>query len=95
MSGRVFAMTAEDVQAAAPEHPPCFPDRIEWVSYLHDCHRHGERNVRRPFGKTGVFRPAFNFCGDCTPDHAHSKKRQGKCDPLKFRGIPVVVAACS
>lgn len=95
MSGSVLNMTKEDVLAAAPPHPPCFPDKAEWVSYLHDCHRFGEKNVSRPFGKTGEFRPAFNFCGDCTPEHASEKKRHNKCKPEALRTFPIKAFACN
>jgi hypothetical protein len=95
MTSSVIKMTPEDVQAAAPPHPPCFPDRTEWLSYLSDCHRFGEKHVSRPFGKTGLFRPAFNFCGDCTPEHARGKKLQGKCKPETFRGIQIKEVACN
>lgn len=90
-------MSKEDVRAAAPEvFPPCFPDRIEWVNYLYDCHRFGERVAHKPFHNSGEYRVAFSFCGDCTTSHATQKRLEGKCDPETFRKvIPIKGVACN
>lgn len=73
---------------AAPPTPECFPDRLQWSSYLLSAQQHAKASSK-PFNKHGVFRADWNFCTDCTLAHTTLMTRQGKCNPSQFRVIPI------
>jgi len=66
----------------APPTPPCFPARMQWVEYLHQCQQ-SKRDALRPFA-ADIYRPAFNFCRDCTRDHRAAMTAAGRCKPQVF-----------
>jgi hypothetical protein len=63
-------------------------DRGAWVDYLLECHQQGARQLagkkQSPFDAAGRFKPAFNFCRDCTFEHAHQMRALGRCNPKQF-----------
>lgn len=83
-------MKQSRISELAPPTPACFHDRLSWSSYLFDCQQ-GKRPSSRPFDG-GIFKPDFNFCGDCTQEHSRLMSRAGKCKPDQFKVIPIKVA---
>lgn len=81
-------MNLQDVLAAAPATPPCFPDRLQWAAYLLAA-MDVAKSSGRPFDPQGAFRPSFNFCADCTREQAQEMDAQDRCKPSMFRAIPV------
>lgn len=87
-------MTRDEVRSAAPQAPRCFADRSSWVEYLHQSQEAGKRGTAKPFDEMGQYRPAFNFCADCLPEHARHMSDLGWCDPraLRIPGAKVRIA---
>lgn len=77
-------MNIEDVRDASPPTPACFSDRSQWAAYLHQCQ--GGRPRQAPF-RDGIYRPIFNFCKDCTPEHARAQTGKGRCRPQQFHAV--------
>lgn len=76
-------MKAEAVDQAAPEAPPCFPTRMQWVEYLTVCQ--GEKHPpARPFAGSH-YRPEWSYCRDCAPTHRARQELLGKCKPDALR----------
>ena len=84
-------MTRDEVKAAAPRAPRCFSDRSSWVEYLYQSQTAGRRLSARPLDEAGQYRPAFNFCRDCIPDHARHMADIGWCEPRALRAPGAVV----
>lgn len=72
-------MNKREALRLAPMKPACFPDQEQWAVYLMDC-QEAKRPSSRPFER-GQYRPAFNFCRDCTPEHQRQMQCAGKCNP--------------
>lgn len=68
----------------APEQPPCFEGRHQWVSYLQvaaDAQRNerpGPLDMRQGVAK---FNRQWNYCEDCTAQHALRMHNAGRCVP--------------
>ena len=80
-------LTLDQILAKAPPSPDCFPSRLQWASYLLSAQHYSKKP---PFAH-GRWQRDFNFCADCTHEHAAAMKRADKCNPLRFKSIPVVV----
>jgi hypothetical protein len=65
----------------APPAPRCFESRSQWVEFLSSAQAAGKV---LPF-KGGEYRPEFQFCSDCSAQHAHAMHLQGRCDPNTYR----------
>jgi hypothetical protein len=83
-------MNIKQALDAAPPTPACFGDRRQWAEYLLQCQEFTKRKSARPFTDAVVYQPAFNFCDDCTSEHALAMRQQTKCCPDLFRrAIPI------
>lgn len=75
-------MNFTQVLRAAPIAPACFTQDT-WVAYLCTAHQHSKPK-NQPF-RTGIYRPEFNFCADCTLEHSVLMSRSGRCQPSALR----------
>ncbi len=69
----------------APQPPPCFLNRMEWMEYLKSCAA-SQNDGESP--KIIVIKdgnPAINYdypiCADCTQIHSLAMTQAGKCKP--------------
>lgn len=83
-------MNRREALDAAPPTPACFPDRSAWAEYLLMCQDTSKRDSDKPYA-SGVFRPDFDFCSDCTAEHKRDMRFAGRCTPSQFRGVKVEV----
>lgn len=81
-------MTLTEAKQVAPAAPACFGDRDGWVAYLVMCQDSAKREPGRPFAE-GKFKPSFDFCRDCTPEHRLLMRLTKRCEPATFRGVAV------
>lgn len=79
--------TIAQIRRAAPDTPACFPDRDAWLYYLLSAQQNS-KSTGVPF-KSGVFRPEFSHCADCTLAHSTAMARADRCNPSQFRSISV------
>lgn len=67
---------------------------MQWLAYLQHCNEFAKASADRPFQYgTLTYRPAFNYCSDCTARHADAMAAKGKCKPSMFRGENAAQAA--
>ncbi len=84
------------VARLAPIAPPCFQARDIWVEYLKSAVEYGRRDHPTPLvGKRGEelrFNYDYNFCADCSHEHAVAMAREDRCKPLHLRilGLKVI-----
>lgn len=81
-------MNIKHILDVAPPTPACYASRTAWSEYLHTA----QRTSSKPFVR-GVYRPAFNFCSECTRDFKEGMAAVGKCNPDKFRALVLVKVA--
>lgn len=72
----------------APPAPRCFESRSLWVEFLDSAQSAGKV---LPF-KNGEYRPDFQFCSDCSAQHAHEMHLQGRCNPKAYRASLIPAA---
>jgi len=78
------ATSLERAERLAPEQPPCFDSRREWVEYLAWAIQANEVDVvvlLRPPGVRFAFNRCVNFCADCTGRRRDAMLDAGRCDP--------------
>lgn len=84
-SPRIYTHRARTAAQIAPVAPPCFPDRLSWQEYVSSAaeeQRHGHPPVLLiERGEPVRFNFQFNYCRDCTAEHALSMTAQGRCQP--------------
>lgn len=77
--------TTDQVKAAAPLAPPCFPTRGIWIEYLTSAQRLQGRSFDpaplplRPWKGGWVWNEGFTPCHDCTASHERAMRKAGKC----------------
>ena len=71
----------------APPTPPCFPDRMQWAAYLLQCQQASSKSPdQQPFDGY-VYKPAFNFCSDCSGAHMQAMAARGRCKPEHLKAL--------
>jgi hypothetical protein len=84
---------AELVAELAPQAPPCYDSRRDWISYLQTTVQSRGPSVKR----IGVidartsppkFNKDFNFCRECLASHALKMISQGRCNPRALKEQP-------
>lgn len=70
------------MDALAPQHPPCFRGRSQWVAWLAVAQVSGDREVRALNDEESAFSTAVDFCTDCEPGGwRRHMKATNRCKP--------------
>lgn len=75
-------MTEYQIALAAPPAPACYPTQRAWVLYLAACQDDKAKSgATHPFDRGGHFKPGFDYCVDCLPDHRRRMCSAARCNP--------------
>ncbi len=87
----------------APEAPPCFESRSQWVVYLQSA-AEGQKDTRLWDATDSLVlvkdeadqyrvNPKFAYCRDCNAKHSHAMLSVGKCKPNHLKDQHAAQAA--
>lgn len=69
----------------APQAPPCFDSRLQWVEYLRvaDVDMRDTKIGPMRCGRDGAytFNRSFDFCEDCEPEYRAAMQKADRCRP--------------